>query len=403
MSEALELVSRLRTGFGHDIHRFAVGPALKLGGVSIPHSHGLESHSDGDAVCHALMDALLAACGLPDIGVVFPPEGPALRGADSYLLLLNLYDALRRSGLDRVLSAQVTIIAEHPKISPYAAEIRERLASALKISPAQLAVSAGTNEKFDSIGRGEALMVFANVLLLIEPLSVTREPLPERLYSDAANARQQPPLPHARGGDDPLSGRRSQHSDLPVEASAAGPHDAQFNPEDEHLPERVKRFEKAVNTKLPPLPKAPHPQPGASLILYTDGGSRGNPGPAATGWVLFDDQGRVVHEQGSFLGSMTNNEAEYAALEEAFAWIRREVGTDIRLIIRMDSELIVKQLKGEYQVKAEHLRPTYLRLLNQLTEFHWANLEHVPRAQNARADALVNQALDSKLKAPSGG
>ncbi len=400
MSEALDLILRLRTGFGHDIHRFAVGPRLKLGGVTIPHSHGLESHSDGDAVCHALMDALLAACGLPDIGVIFPPDDPTLRGADSYLLLLNLFGALQRSGLDRVLNAQVTILAEHPKLSPYAQEIRERLATALKVSPAQIAVSAGTNEKFDSVGRGECLVVFANVLLLVQPLSVLREPLPERLHTDASSAQERPPLPPARGGDDPLSGRRLERQGSPHETpvKAGLPFAQEEQEEIEHLPERVKQFEKAVSTKLPPLPKAPHPKAGATLILYTDGGSRGNPGPAATGWVLFDDQGRIVHEQGTFLGDMTNNEAEYSALEEAFAWIRKHVGTDIRLTVRMDSELIVKQLKGEYQVKAENLRPTYLMLLNQLGDFHWANMEHVPRAQNARADALVNQALDSKLK-----
>lgn len=396
MSEARELLACLRVGFGHDIHRFAVGPKLKLGGITIPHTHGLESHSDGDAVCHALMDALLAACGLPDIGQVFPPDDPTLKGADSYLLLLNLFTALRRSGLDRVLSAQVTILAEHPKLAGHTQQIREHLAAALQIGPGQMAVSCGTNEKFDAVGRGDALVAFAHVLLLVKPAGAAREPLPERPWESETSAAERPVAQPVKHGRDLLSGRRPAESSEPVSASA-GQTGLDLE-EMEHLPERAKHFERAVNTKLPPLPKAPKPKAGASLILYTDGGSRGNPGPAATGWVLFDDQGRIVHEQGTFLGEMTNNEAEYSALEEAFAWIRKQLGTDLRLTIRMDSELIVKQLKGEYQVKAENLRPTYLLLLNQLTEFHWVQLEHVPRAQNARADALANQAMDAALK-----
>lgn len=396
MSEALQL-SRLRVGFGHDIHRFAVGYPLVLGGVLIEHTHGLESHTDGDAVTHALMDALLSACGLPDIGVIYPTDDPKLAGIASDHLLHDLMRTLRHSYIESILNVNLTVLAEHPRINPQREEIVRHLAAQLQLNPGQISLSAGTNEKFDAVGRGEALVAFAQVLLLLKPESVTREPLNGRPWEERAAAQA---VPTSRGAADPLSGRRLErresHHDTPVEAGL--PFVQEEHEEIEHLPERVKQFEKAVNTKLPPLPKAPHPKAGATLILYTDGGSRGNPGPAATGWVLFDDQGRIVHEQGTFLGDMTNNEAEYSALEEAFAWIRKHVGTDVRLTVRMDSELIVKQLKGEYQVKAENLRPTYLMLLNQLADFHWANMEHVPRAQNARADALANRALDEVLK-----
>jgi 2-C-methyl-D-erythritol 2,4-cyclodiphosphate synthase len=381
------VLSRLRIGFGYDIHRFAIGPTLKLGGVSIQHSHGLESHSDGDAVCHALMDALLGACGLPDIGVAFPNSDPSLRGADSYLLLLQLVDALRRNGLEQVLSVQVTILAEHPRISPHAAAIREHLATALKIAPGQVGISAGTNEKFDAVGRGEALVAFAHLLLLAQPgMAFDGWAASVTATSEGGTGQRPGRQPDA------LSGRSAEQRDLAAMMSSSDAF------KEDYLPERVKKFEHAVNTKLPPLPKAPKPEPGDSVILYTDGGSRGNPGPAATGWVIFDEQGRIVHEVGNFMGDYTNNEAEYNALEEALTWIEKHLGHNIKLTVRMDSELIIKQLKGEYQVKAANLRPTYLLLLNKLAEFHQLKLEHVPRAQNARADALVNQALDKATR-----
>jgi ribonuclease HI len=160
------------------------------------------------------------------------------------------------------------------------------------------------------------------------------------------------------------------------------------------LPPRAKEFERAVKTKLPPLPRADEPRPGDELILYTDGASRGNPGPAASGWALFNAQGLLVHEQGTLLGKMTNNEAEYGALCEALEWIELRLGTSFSLTLRMDSELAVKQLKGEYRVKAENLRDTALFVMSQLAAFNNLKIEHVPREQNARADALANRALD---------
>jgi 2-C-methyl-D-erythritol 2,4-cyclodiphosphate synthase len=356
----LVALTNLRVGFGFDIHKFELGVPLILGGVRLDHEYGLVSHTDGDAVCHALLDALFTACGMPDIGTHFPPSDARLKGASSIELLRETMLELRDKHIAEVLNVTITLMAEQPKIGPYREKIIASLAGAMGIESARIALAAGTNERFDAVGRGEALACFANVLVVVKESNA-----PMAAASSCPTAAEMPP---------PLSGS-----------------------EDEGLPERVKQFEKAVNTKLPPLPKAPPPPPGGELILYTDGASRGNPGPAASGWVLFDAMGSIVHEHGSVLGQLTNNEAEYAALMEALTWVTTNIGTEYKLTLRMDSELIVKQLRGEYKIKAEHLRQTALLAMSTLANFSDLKIEHVPRAQNARADALANQALDNKL------
>nr|MDQ3022991.1 2-C-methyl-D-erythritol 2,4-cyclodiphosphate synthase [bacterium] len=313
--------------------------------------------------CHALMDALFTACGLPDIGTHFPPSDDRLRGISSIGLLRETVDELLKKYIDYILNVTITVMSEAPKIGPHRDKIIASLARALGVETSQIALAAGTNERFDAVGRGEALACFANVLLVVKETHNTVAAAPSRRHT----AADMPPPAIKEVEDD----------------------------EESYLPERVRQFEKAVKTKLPPLPQAPPPKPGAELILYTDGASRGNPGPAASGWVVFDSAGMVVHEHGTVLGELTNNEAEYAALLEALQWVEANLGTDYKLTLRMDSELIVKQLRGEYKIKAEHLRQTALLAMSTLAAFSALIIEHVPRAQNARADALANQALDS--------
>lgn len=127
--------------------------------------------------------------------------------------------------------------------------------------------------------------------------------------------------------------------------------------------------------------------------LYADGGSRGNPGPAAYGAVLFDDGGDVLREVGAFLGTTTNNVAEWsgliAGLEAAL-----ELGVD-EIAVRLDSELVVKQLSGAYRVKQAHLVPLHAKAKQLLRRFAHADIAHVRRNANKEADALVNQVLDA--------
>ncbi|MGB8908451.1 MAG: ribonuclease HI family protein [Candidatus Cybelea sp.] len=133
--------------------------------------------------------------------------------------------------------------------------------------------------------------------------------------------------------------------------------------------------------------------------LFADGGSRGNPGPAASGAVLLDPKGEVLEEVGAYLGIATNNVAEWTALVLGLeAAAKRGIQ---RLSVRLDSELVVKQLRGEYRVKHAGLQPLYNRARQLLRRFTEVDVKHIPRKQNALADGLVNRVLDQKVPAPA--
>lgn len=128
--------------------------------------------------------------------------------------------------------------------------------------------------------------------------------------------------------------------------------------------------------------------------LFADGGSRGNPGPAASGAVLLDADGSVLEEVGEYLGTATNNVAEWTALLLGLdAAVRRGIR---RLAVRLDSELVVRQLRGEYRVKHADLQPLHRRAIGLLRKFEHVDVRHVPRKENALADKLVNRVLDAQ-------
>ncbi len=130
------------------------------------------------------------------------------------------------------------------------------------------------------------------------------------------------------------------------------------------------------------------------FITYTDGGARGNPGPAGIGIVIQDEKGDVVYEKGKYIGEATNNVAEYTALYEA---IKKAVALGaIELVCHLDSELAVKQLKGEYKVKNEELAKLYIKIFNLTRDLRKVEYKHVYREKNKQADSLVNQALDKQ-------
>ena len=131
-----------------------------------------------------------------------------------------------------------------------------------------------------------------------------------------------------------------------------------------------------------------------NLILYTDGASRGNPGPAAIGAIIQDESGRVLHKVGRAIGRATNNQAEYRALILGLEEAARLGATHLE--VRMDSELIVRQLEGRYRVKDANLKPLFRQASELLRKFPSVTIRHVPREANQRADALVNAVLDGK-------
>ncbi|WP_291271620.1 2-C-methyl-D-erythritol 2,4-cyclodiphosphate synthase [Geothrix sp.] len=156
-----------RIGQGFDVHRFAApeeGRPLMLMGCEVPHDRGLAGHSDADVMIHALMDALLGAAGLGDIGQHFPDTDPTYRGADSALLLRRVMEDLSERGW-RVMNADVCLIGERPKIGPHRDRMRERIAPLLGLAVEALNVKATTTEKLGFTGRGEGLAAQAVVLI----------------------------------------------------------------------------------------------------------------------------------------------------------------------------------------------------------------------------------------------
>jgi 2-C-methyl-D-erythritol 2,4-cyclodiphosphate synthase len=148
------------TGLGYDIHRFAAGRALVLGGVEIPHDRGLEGHSDADVLSHAIADAVLGAIGEQDIGHHFPNTDESIRGISSLEILAKAANLARARGA-HLNSIDATVIAEAPKIAPHVFSMRERIAAALGLPAARVAVKATTNEGLGAIGRGEGIAAMA--------------------------------------------------------------------------------------------------------------------------------------------------------------------------------------------------------------------------------------------------
>ncbi|HSN33368.1 MAG TPA: 2-C-methyl-D-erythritol 2,4-cyclodiphosphate synthase [Ideonella sp.] len=155
----------LRIGEGWDIHALVGGRPLVLGGVTIPHTHGLAGHSDADALAHAITDALLGAAALGDIGRHFPDSDEQFRGADSLGLLAEAARRVRDAGF-AIGNVDATIVAQAPKMAPHIEAMRERLAATLGLGVAQVSVKAKTAEKLGPVGRGEAIEVRAVCLLL---------------------------------------------------------------------------------------------------------------------------------------------------------------------------------------------------------------------------------------------
>jgi len=145
-----------RVGFGFDVHAFAAGRELWLGGVRIAHDKGLAGHSDADVVLHALTDAILGALGAGDIGDHFPPSDPQWRGAASSLFLEHARDLVAQAG-GRIAHADVTIICEAPRIGPYRDSMRARIAALLRLPPARISIKATTTERLGFAGRGEGI------------------------------------------------------------------------------------------------------------------------------------------------------------------------------------------------------------------------------------------------------
>ncbi len=154
----------IRIGNGYDIHRLTTERRLILGGVEISHSLGLLGHSDADVLTHAIMDAMLGALSLGDIGHYFPPSDPQWAGADSLMLLVKVNDLIQERGW-RVGNIDSVVVAERPKLKPHIEKMRQKLAGVLQIEPNAVGIKATTNEKLGPVGEEKAICAHAVVLL----------------------------------------------------------------------------------------------------------------------------------------------------------------------------------------------------------------------------------------------
>src|SRR5438067_2322878 len=163
----------IRSGIGYDIHRFADGLKLVLGGVEIAHARGLEGHSDADVLSHAIADALLGAIGAGDIGQHFPNTDESIRGISSIEILKRVAELLAEKN-GRVLNVDATVIAEAPKLAAHAPAMRQQIAAAIGVSDSEVSVKATTNERLGPSGQGEGIAALA--IATVEMVGRDRRP-----------------------------------------------------------------------------------------------------------------------------------------------------------------------------------------------------------------------------------
>ncbi|NEP11811.1 MAG: 2-C-methyl-D-erythritol 2,4-cyclodiphosphate synthase [Symploca sp. SIO2C1] len=155
----------IRIGNGYDIHKLGTGRRLIIGGVEIPHELGLVGHSDADVLTHAIMDAMLGALSLGDIGHYFPPTDPKWAGADSLVLLTQVHQLVRSHDFS-ISNIDSVVVAERPKLKPHIKTMRDRLSTVLELAPNQIGIKATTNEKLGPVGREEGISAYAVALLV---------------------------------------------------------------------------------------------------------------------------------------------------------------------------------------------------------------------------------------------
>lgn len=157
----------LKIGHGFDVHRLVSGRPLIIGGVRIEHSLGLDGHSDADVLLHAIMDALLGAVGLPDIGQQFPPDDARYKDADSTELLARVLELMKSAGLSEIKNVDAVIMAQQPRISPHVERMKERISGILELPPDRIGLKATTTEGLGFVGREEGIAASAVCLVSI--------------------------------------------------------------------------------------------------------------------------------------------------------------------------------------------------------------------------------------------
>jgi 2-C-methyl-D-erythritol 2,4-cyclodiphosphate synthase len=157
-------MNKIRIGHGYDVHKFAAGRKLILGGVTVDYELGLDGHSDADVICHAIMDSLLGAAALGDIGSHFGNTDPSFKDADSIMLLRQVNGFIAKAGF-KIGNLDVSVIAEKPRLAPYMNQMRQRISDAIELPVESISIKATTNENIGWIGQGEGIAAFSVALL----------------------------------------------------------------------------------------------------------------------------------------------------------------------------------------------------------------------------------------------
>lgn len=342
---------KIRTAIGFDVHGFDESRKLILGGVRIPGHRGLKGHSDADVLSHAVGDALLGAAGLGDLGSHFPPDDPKWLDAKSLDLLERITKMALNAGIEPTY-VDTVIIAETPKLSGYIEKMRGNIADVLGLEAECVSIKATTTEHLGFIGRKEGIAVLA---VLTAELVRTR------------NGKKQE---SERGmGERTLKKKSAKPDDFPATVFR---HPPGAKHKGREILEMFRGF--------------------AKLVFHTDGASRGNPGPSGCSVVVLSPEGDPVCAFNWHIGRTTSNVAEYTALVKLLAWLDSLDLHDKPIEIRMDSELVVKHLTGEYRVKSPRLRDLFAEARAYLSKFKHFKLTHIPRGRNELADGLAKEA-----------
>ena len=332
MGKDVEIIAEYRTGIGYDVHRLVEGRKLILGGEKIDHPTGLLGHSDADVLTHAIMSSILGAMSAGSLGDHFPDTDPQFKGIKSIDLLERVRILMEEGGWD-IENIDSMVICDQPRLGKYIENITMNLSEALRVHIDRVSVKATSTEGLSFTGTGEGIAAQA-VCLLKRYIEETEKP----------------------------SSKAKKSSE---------------------------RKKKEVE-KVRPLPKVKKGE-FKDVVVWTDGASEGNPGPSGIGIVFEKPDGSEIGQYAECIGEATNNQAEYRALIKA-AGICAEWGVE-RFTLKSDSELMVRQLNGEYRVKNESIQMLFSEAMAFLWKFKGWKADHVPRTKNVKADKLSKLAL----------
>jgi len=332
MPKETVIKTQYRTGIGYDVHRLEKGRKLILGGERISHPTGLLGHSDADVLTHAIMSAILGAMSADSLGDHFPDDDPQYKDINSIDLLERVRIIMEEKGWD-IENVDSMVICDSPRMGKYIENIKMNLSEALRVPINRISVKATSTEGLSFTGSGEGIAAQAVCLLKQE-------------YQETVKSSNK-------------AKKSSKKS--------------------------VKKVE-----KVPPLPKLKKGEL-TDVVVWTDGAAKGNPGPSAIGIVFEKPDGTAVGKYAEAIGEATNNQAEYKAVIKA-AEICVKWGVE-RFSLKSDSELIVKQLKGQYRVKNPEILKLYTELMRSLRKFKSWKADHVRREKNIEADRLSNLPL----------